>query len=816
MIQIKTNGNALDLPSGFSMEIEDSNPIFNDRGSQSLPATVPATRRNIRLLDAPHRIDTGRDPNAPEREAEVIAGAYVRRGRMNITEAGREEGITFNVGFDNSTAYQKWSGKKLSQLSGLPVLDGGRGPDVQDLLDLLFRIYKNPDPKRDPFAVFPLALNKEEFDSESGSGKSELWEMLNVPRKDDIYPPTTVKRVLNDVLTEVKVPEGYMVSPFLRVWKVLDLIFADLGIQHITSPFHDDPELVRLVVLNNAADACCRGEIKIADLMPDCTVQQFMNALWVRFGLVYNIDFSRNTVTLKLIKDIIGTPGGESLEKYAAGHEKITYEEKQYVKLSAATSIEGAEPGCERFEDLVRGRDISTIHMGADVRLWTVYGPENEYRWDGDVNGGWWNDPEPDDPEPDNPDYPEPDDPEDPDRDRDDDYRSTRSAAQAGRTGEVVDGSGGTDEKFLAREFVTGEWFKLDCGNKRTKVSSSSFFNWDPQPEGLSALDLTSDDECVPVAKVRNVHASTLSFEDYCPLYLKGSRHYHSYIKGNDDEDKNDDETPLAFLFAYTVQHKTIGRVTPEGSDGQGLILDDGTRPQVSLLFQFKDGLFNNYWRQYDEILRHGNRSIELKARINKLDLLSLNFLDPYRFKGVRVMLDTLDYTLPAARAVAANLKLRTIQTHGGYDIKAEQNVPEFAAGARHVEWTVLEDTCGRNLDTQETRAEAVRKFIGENNYHPHGSAHDWYCVDERSIMFWHTVKVTRWEDDEPNQIPQGPGDSVTLTYQADIVYAVYEIHDLDESPDTHFQYGYVRPALGEVRVRVDYQVKLYGILVPD
>ena len=82
--------------------------------------------------------------------------------------------------------------------------------------------------------------------------------------------------------------------------------------------------------------------------------------------------------------------------------------------------------------------------------------------------------------------------------------------------------------------------------------------------------------------------------------------------------------------------------------------------------------------------------------------------------------------------------------------------------------------------------------------------------------MFWYVVKVTRWEDDEPNQMPQGVGDSVTLTYQADIVYAVYEIHDLDESPDTHFQYGHVRPALGEVMVRTAYQVKLYGILVPD
>ena len=49
MIKILIKGEALDLPEGFSMAVEDTNPIFNDQGSQSIPATVPPTRRNNRL-----------------------------------------------------------------------------------------------------------------------------------------------------------------------------------------------------------------------------------------------------------------------------------------------------------------------------------------------------------------------------------------------------------------------------------------------------------------------------------------------------------------------------------------------------------------------------------------------------------------------------------------------------------------------------------------------------------------------------------------------------------------------------------------------
>lgn len=45
MLEIRINNEPLDIPAGFSVEIEDTNPIFNERGSQSIPATVPASAK---------------------------------------------------------------------------------------------------------------------------------------------------------------------------------------------------------------------------------------------------------------------------------------------------------------------------------------------------------------------------------------------------------------------------------------------------------------------------------------------------------------------------------------------------------------------------------------------------------------------------------------------------------------------------------------------------------------------------------------------------------------------------------------------------
>ena len=818
MIQIKTQGEALDLPSGFSMEVEDTNPIFNDRGSQSLPATVPATRRNIRLLAAPHRPDADIDPNLPARTVEVVEGAYIRRGTMNITEAGKEEGISFNVGFDNSTAYAKWQKKKLSELdlpTYKPDLSQGGAP-VDLLLSELYRIYRTPDSRKDDFAVFPLALNSESTGTDDA--KRTFWEVLNLvgAGKNSLAQPATMKRLIDGEVTEVSVPAGYMVSPFLRVWRVLELIFDNLDLRILKNPFIEDVELSRLVILNNAADSICRGEIKYSDLMPDSTVEEFLNALWVRFGLVYNIDENKGTVSLRLLKDIIGREGAGSLDAYAAGTPKITYGERQYVKLSAATSIEGAAPACERFEDFAKGLDVSKVRLGSNVAQWKNNGSQENPSWSGETGGGYyedynpWEDPDWEEPDPPEPDYPEPD---------DDRYNySARSAATAQPAAASASGSSAADAKnsFLAREFVTGQWYRLDATNGKVRSSSSSFFNWDPQPEGLAAFELSSEDECVPIGAVNIKDAlPDYVFHEVCPQYLFGSRHYHSYIKGSDESGTDGDRSPLSFLFAYTVGQKTYGRITPEAGDGRPLVLDDGTTPRITLLFQFSDGLFAKFWAGYDEILRHGNRSIEVKSRFNSLELPKMNILDPYTFKGIRVLIDTMTYSLPSGREIAADLKLRTIQAQGSYDIRKEQNIPGFAAAARHLEWKLYSDTFGSALDTAGVRSEAIRKYKEATGYHPHGTSGDyWFLHSDGAILKRMGRLSPVWQTDPAVPEPTAAKQRNVRTYKALLTYDIFETHDLSQGDEDDRELD--ETPLGEVSVTVTYQVVLYSTFVND
>lgn len=781
MIEIITEGETLDLPSSFSVEIEETSPIFDDRGSQSIPATVPPTKRNMRLLNFAHRLDAGVHPNMPERDVEVASGAYIRRGKLNITEASKKEGITFNIGFDNATAYMAWSQRKLSELDNLPIykprLYGEDVNPVSKLLEELYGIYQGCDPQKIPFAIYPIAISKEECDDQT------YWEMLNLIGNEGLKNPEIITRVLDGTVTEVSIPHGYGVTPFLRVWRVLEVIFENLGLVMDENPFKENIELSRLTVLNNSADCVCIGELRYAELMPDCTVEEFLNALWVRFGLVYNIDYSSGRVSLRLLKDILADPDVNDLTSYLSDNEKIIYNEPQYLHLSAATSLEGAQPACERFEDFSKGLNIDEICMGANIESWSNIGTASDPAWDGNSRDYFdtdpWDDYDPERDFPDPNDYDPWEDRWDDDRnDRDDwdDYNDSRAASRA-----VPDISYTSLSKSstLAREYVTGKWYRLDSSNNKVRSVSSGFFDWDPAPSNLEPIDLTSIDECVPIGTADYGLGSAWHFSGKCPLFLVGSRHFHSYIVNSDNAEAQN-ETPLSFMFAYTTGGKTIGRLNAEGEDGRPIKLDDGTTPTLSLLFQFKDGLFYNFWRCYDEILRHGNRTIEAPLTIDKLNLGHyLNPLQVTTVNNIRCLMESANYTLPGNRNMSVSIKLRTIQTQGNYDISKEQNVAEFSAGNKHLEWREVGNNLGPGLDTQAARAQAAELFLNSSGYVSHREGDEYWCVDSRSAVYKSATEVTSWEKDPSLRLPSNLSQKMVLNYKSNLYYDIYEVHDM-------------------------------------
>ena len=67
-LKISNASGTFDLQKDFNTEIEDSSPIYNERGSQSIAATIPGTKKNLRLNKHIERTDIDTAPAKDDRK----------------------------------------------------------------------------------------------------------------------------------------------------------------------------------------------------------------------------------------------------------------------------------------------------------------------------------------------------------------------------------------------------------------------------------------------------------------------------------------------------------------------------------------------------------------------------------------------------------------------------------------------------------------------------------------------------------------------------------------------------------------------------
>lgn len=79
-LTIQTEKGIFDLPRDFSVEIENTSPIYTDKGSQTIASTLPATGHNLSMVDYIHRPDIR---NAPKRDAAAVVTDGVTGGQEN-------------------------------------------------------------------------------------------------------------------------------------------------------------------------------------------------------------------------------------------------------------------------------------------------------------------------------------------------------------------------------------------------------------------------------------------------------------------------------------------------------------------------------------------------------------------------------------------------------------------------------------------------------------------------------------------------------------------------------------------------------------
>lgn len=362
----KQTGEIFDLPSDYTIEVEKNNPLFTKKGSKTVPIHFPNTSNNRKLLLHTDRIDKlERIDPIP---VVVESGASQQAGLMAVNS-----GFNAGIGFDESEMYNKMSNMKLKDIPNLPVVtlsSGSRDDKITALLTHLTSVMKE-EIDTDYF-ISPVVLSQETT-SEGGTINDDILNEVVYNSREiaelAAWEDRQISKIISGETVLINIPKGYGVSPFLKVWRILELIFAHFGFQIEENPFKTHRQLKKLYVFNNTIDAILTGSLYYKDLMPDATVIEFFDSLYSIFGMKYYPNSNTKSVKIKFVKDIISPRKSGSIDLSSQKSEKpqIIYSSSKQIKIELNRQVPGTETLADTFENFLERYDFEFADSNSNV-----------------------------------------------------------------------------------------------------------------------------------------------------------------------------------------------------------------------------------------------------------------------------------------------------------------------------------------------------------------------------------------------------------------------------------------------------------------
>ena len=638
MIKIRKidGGEIFDLPSDYVIEAEKNNPLFSDKGSQTVPINFPASGKNNRMLDFPFRIDRAykKDETIP---VIVETGSVQQKGLLSVNSATNKI-ISANIGYDESEMYAVM---KDIQLCDMPILNnteyiksfGGNNIDerIDSMLDHLTAVMK--EEIEEDYCIFPVIIKKEIVQTENNN-KTYL-EIINDIDTNNLQNESiaklkaltnrTILRYENGEEIELSAPKGYGVSPFLKVYRILEIIFLNFGFIISENPFKDHRQLKKLVVLNNTIDAVFTGVLYYKDLMPNSTIQEFLNSLYAKFGMKFFVNSNSRTVNITFIKDLIDPNNLNSainLNLNKTEEPEISFQPQKQLRLKMNREQEDAKVLFDTMEEFLNKYDNKFTES-------PFYLPNN-------VSQGFM------------------------------------TAYSMYRIYNIFNIDNTMFENF------------------------SDFFDWDKKTKNIEYEDIEMKDLCLPLYYPLDTN---FSFNLVILQYLVGYKHQYSDIFiGGEKEDINQNQAKIAFAFAWGLV-KPIHNNTPvqvryffasqfnRDNWGDFIIDENGIKYDISLTCNREDGLYNRFWKEYDSFLRHSNQPVICDLNLKNNEFINFKIDEKILINAQPLISEQIKYKFNNKKNNNSEAKFRTLRLYKPYDLEKEREIPSYEPQKYFWEW---------------------------------------------------------------------------------------------------------------------------------
>ena len=308
MLQIKINNIGLDLFADTALQFELNNPAYFGSDSDLLAASLvfsfdlPLSANNRVLLRQPQMIGS----TEPFLENENCTIEYdfllLFVGKITLT-AAQKTACTVSIVIDALVEMKEKTLQEIALPTTYSLLQGSTTPN--EFAKKTIQEYQNP--KKYPIVFFPIynTLNAPE-----NTPNSDIYISL---KEWQNYYDTDFGNFIekNTIDTERSLNFG-SVTPFLKLYHVLEAIFATFGLR-LDNNFQTDTELLNLVLYSffniiHPTTAEWKTTIDLRSLLNDQTCAEFLKQLIRTFCLGLFPNPQNGSVEILPLKNILNAP----------------------------------------------------------------------------------------------------------------------------------------------------------------------------------------------------------------------------------------------------------------------------------------------------------------------------------------------------------------------------------------------------------------------------------------------------------------------------------------------------------------------------
>ncbi|MBF1446428.1 MAG: hypothetical protein HXN55_03430 [Prevotella nigrescens] len=579
-------GEDYNLKPDTQIQVERTNPFFNDFGEQTTPLELPASERNRRLLGFPDSF--GRRVKMTAVDVAIQDGEYFAQCRQMVLSAQYKGSISTAFYINDGSFYSRIQKVKLKDIFKDEFIPGIN--TVEEGIEFCRSLRTNTNPH---YAIFPALITDDSgletgfnykmlnaFGKEKALETKEVWmwkdneyQLVNVTTLSAFNPDgkggdcdfyNAVQRTEYVGEVPITLPPGYYMSPFIRANYLLKRIFAYFGYDLQENFFTQTEPFAKMVVMNNVMDVLVNGKIKVADLVPDTTCADFIAVFRKKFCCEFTSDEGSHTANIIFLRDALAAQPVEDLTNCVTQEPTIAYKaEKDYQRLTLASADKVDTDLSDSYEDI---DDLAKANPGACFN--PVDGAFYKQGWSGNY--------------------------------------------------EVI-----TKIGEASQDYNTGE----DLEPKEIKIA-------DIMPEFRTLVYKTKVDD----NEVKYEMGKYLYIGAYISLNSK------MVVAGEDKEEESESANKQKTILAFSY----LSDARPEGTIS-AYDIHDSMQPRIfdyALYYNGPFGIFEKFYRDYDLLLRNSLHEMKVKLLLSQSQKQNLPSYAKVVIRGVAFFFNKLKFTL--------------------------------------------------------------------------------------------------------------------------------------------------------------------------